>query len=44
MKIMLVCLLLVGLLSYVSNASAEKTVLAGGCFWCMEADFEKLEV
>ena len=20
-----------------------KTILAGGCFWCMEADFEKLE-
>lgn len=31
------------LLSYVSSASAEQTVLAGGCFWCMEADFEKLE-
>jgi len=25
------------------NAVAEKTVLAGGCFWCMEADFEKLK-
>ena len=22
---------------------ADKTVLAGGCFWCMESDFEKLE-
>lgn len=23
-------------------ATAEKTVLAGGCFWCMEKDFEEL--
>ncbi len=43
MKNKLVFLLLTGLLSYVSNAAAEKTVLAGGCFWCMESDFEKLE-
>ena len=39
----LIFFLLTGLLSYVPNAAAEKTVLAGGCFWCMEADFEKLE-
>jgi peptide-methionine (S)-S-oxide reductase len=25
------------------TANAEKTVLAGGCFWCMESDFEKLK-
>jgi methionine-S-sulfoxide reductase len=25
------------------HLSAEKTILAGGCFWCMESDFEKLE-
>lgn len=31
------------LLAYASNATAEKTILAGGCFWCMESDFEKLE-
>ena len=23
--------------------SADEAVLAGGCFWCMESDFEKLE-
>ena len=26
-----------------SYARAETAILAGGCFWCMEADFEKLE-
>ncbi|MFT5811873.1 MAG: peptide-methionine (S)-S-oxide reductase [Rubritalea sp.] len=25
------------------DASAEKAILAGGCFWCMESDFEKLD-
>ena len=32
-----------GLLSCGANVWAAKTVLAGGCFWCMESDFEKLE-
>ncbi len=26
-----------------SQAFAAKTILAGGCFWCMESDFEKLK-
>jgi len=26
-----------------THVMAEKTVLAGGCFWCMKSDFEKLE-
>ena len=26
-----------------TQAFAAKTILAGGCFWCMESDFEKLK-
>ena len=43
MKFKMVLLLLTIMLSYVSHAVAEKIILAGGCFWCIEADFEKLE-
>ena len=43
MKYKVLLFLLAGLLICVANASADKTILAGGCFWCMEADFEKLE-
>lgn len=39
---MILCILII-LLCYTSNVSADKTILAGGCFWCMESDFEKLE-
>lgn len=35
--------LLPGLLFSTSAALADKAILAGGCFWCMESDFEKLE-
>lgn len=43
MKHKFVLFLLAGLLIFTTNIAAEKTVLAGGCFWCMESDFEKLE-
>ena len=36
-------ILLTLLLCSAAPALAAKTVLAGGCFWCMEADFEKLD-
>jgi len=39
----MILILLTIFLSYASNVGADKTILAGGCFWCMESDFEKLE-
>ena len=43
MEYKFVLFLLAGLLIFTTNITAEKTILAGGCFWCMESDFEKLE-
>ena len=42
MKTKVIFLLLISLLSYIPIASADKAIFAGGCFWCMESDFEKL--
>lgn len=43
MKPNLILIVSVGALLGAADVSADKAVLAGGCFWCMEADFEKLE-
>lgn len=38
-----VCFLLFSAVLWGSVAVADKTILAGGCFWCMEKDFEALD-
>jgi peptide-methionine (S)-S-oxide reductase len=43
MKYKLSLFLLTILMCFASNVSADKTILSGGCFWCMESDFEKIE-
>ena len=43
MKNLLLTALLTALMFAGPSARAATAILAGGCFWCMEADFEKLE-
>lgn len=38
-----ILLLSLSLLFSATTALADKAYLAGGCFWCMESDFEKLD-
>jgi len=39
----LLTFLMLSVFLVISDATADKAVFAGGCFWCMESDFEKLE-
>ena len=43
MKYTRILSLLLFSLIFATHALADRTILAGGCFWCMESDFEKLE-
>jgi peptide-methionine (S)-S-oxide reductase len=43
MKYISIALITLAQMFFSMNAMAAKTILAGGCFWCMESDFEKLE-
>ena len=36
------CILVSLSILYAPSAFADKAILAGGCFWCMEKDFESL--
>jgi peptide-methionine (S)-S-oxide reductase len=43
MKTRQIAAVLTGVLLYATNVVADTALFAGGCFWCMESDFEKLE-
>lgn len=43
MKAMLAAVLLLGMAPAVQAEDQQKIVVAGGCFWCTEADFEKVD-
>lgn len=42
-KPVILAFILTCLFAFSSSAFADKAIFAGGCFWCMEYDFEKLE-
>jgi len=43
MRSVLLLLLYASSVAFPASAFADKAVFAGGCFWCMEKDFESLE-
>lgn len=43
MNIVKSIIIIVGLSAVNQIAIADKAIFAGGCFWCMESDFEKLD-
>jgi len=43
MKFKRLAMLIAGSLLYMPLAHADTAIFAGGCFWCMESDFEKLD-
>ena len=43
MKTSQIAAVLTAVLLYATNVAADTALFAGGCFWCMESDFEKLD-
>lgn len=42
-KISLIGIFFSGLMVFTASVLADKAIFAGGCFWCMESDFEHLK-